>query len=667
MANKENLPPKNIEHSHIIDDRSTPPGNIPATLGIRPWQHTAYKSPPFALLSPNSKPSLARQRDHSACRKTDSPLKVRKTRENLKQASIYGEVPAPCMHGSTHNLGNHAVPPSLSFARATTVSSRGDGVESSGLYPDNDLTGSTLLSSGIGDASASVSAPPPLQTPSKIMRHKSVSRRVLSRVKEGIIQRSRSSHGTGPTEKENRLVRRVSAKRKSSSEGQPRLQGFGISRDSIDSEPDPGNLSATPQRSCTESSIATDELMGTGITLTPPSCFGDGPRTASTDLLSPGLTMGSPYERTPRANHRASARYTPPGSNPFQACLPYIDMKISIDRDAVDVGISKDVWVAVEAVVRTRIIAAPTSFGTRPEVPSRRPLDVIIIICQATLVEYAEEVKHCMVELCSRLDAPADRVSVLLAFSHQVDSSTISCTCIHSMQSPEPSVILARLGLAPCPTQDRPLGASSHQPIQTALTELAAQGLRQDSAHGIILSSSPAPLAQAVEQSTTWPAHLFNIGLHPQSPAVASHKSASWSFDVRYPGDLCTSSLDNMLRDLRQACPLSKITSLRICYKAMDGSHIAEVIGEKAVKDLQLGQRCSLFLKVCLPKIGTAADISSPRDQASLFTELESIVGTLQTNFLHVEARYRHTVLPAENVVTIRQICTMRRPKLESR
>lgn len=99
----------------------------------------------------------------------------------------------------------------------------------------------------------------------------------------------------------------------------------------------------------------------------------------------------------------------------------------------------------------------------------------------------------------------------------------------------------------------------------------------------------------------------------------------------------------------------------------MDGSRIVEVVGEKAVKDLQLGQRCSLFLKVCLPKIETAADSSSPSDQASLFAELESIVGTLQTNFLHVEARFRHTVLPAENVVTIRQICTMRRPQLESR
>jgi hypothetical protein len=54
-------------------------------------------------------------------------------------------------------------------------------------------------------------------------------------------------------------------------------------------------------------------------------------------------------------------------------------------------------------------------------------------------------------------------------------------------------------------------------------------------------------------------------------------------------------------------------------------------------------------------------------DQDSLFTELESIIGTLKTEILHVEARYRHSMLQMDNVVTVRHTCKIKRPKTESR
>ncbi|TKA70983.1 hypothetical protein B0A55_08033 [Friedmanniomyces simplex] len=54
-------------------------------------------------------------------------------------------------------------------------------------------------------------------------------------------------------------------------------------------------------------------------------------------------------------------------------------------------------------------------------------------------------------------------------------------------------------------------------------------------------------------------------------------------------------------------------------------------------------------------------------DQSSLLVELESMVGTLETEVLHVEARYRSSLLPYSNVITVRHIVEIRRPKTESR
>ena len=108
------------------------------------------------------------------------------------------------------------------------------------------------------------------------------------------------------------------------------------------------------------------------------------------------------------------------------------------------------------------------------------------------------------------------------------------------------------------------------------------------------------------------------------------------------------------------------ITTLRLCFKPVQGCQLREVIGQKSIKDLVVGQQCSLFVKVRVPKIRVRDSTIDP-DQDSLFTELESIIGTLKTEILHVEARYRHSMLPLNNVVTVRHVCKIKRPKTESR
>lgn len=108
------------------------------------------------------------------------------------------------------------------------------------------------------------------------------------------------------------------------------------------------------------------------------------------------------------------------------------------------------------------------------------------------------------------------------------------------------------------------------------------------------------------------------------------------------------------------------VTTLRLCFKPVQGCQLSEVIGQKSLKDLAIGQQCSLFVKLRVPKIRVRDSTTDP-DHESLFIELESIVGTLKTEVLHVEARYRHSMLQLDNIVTVRHVCKIKRPKSDSR
>ena len=577
------------------------------------------------------------------------------------------------MHASMLDLGGGTLPPSLSFTSATTVNSKCDCTNHGSHHTTNDLTGSTLLPLPPQDAD---SLPPPTSPPlhilGKPLRHKSVSRRMLSRVKEGISHRSRSSHATKSPDAENGLIRRLSGKQKPNNDAQGRMPSFEISRhSSIGSEADIEGDASASQRSFTDTSIATDELMATGVTLTPPSGFRHGSRQTSVHLLSPTPGRQSPYGGpTPRANVKDYAVNDRPDQPILQACLPYIDMKVCVDREAVDVGISKDIWVSVEATVRSRIAKATVINDAFTTALHPKPIDALVIVCRDTLVELPGVMQQCIVELCSRLDVAGDRLALLVTTSRHIDSSTISCFCtqVHPLQAPMTSALLERLGLAPSTSRHSLPEMFDEYPIQLGLNSIAAQADDRASVHAFVLSQRPIHLAQAVEQSTNWPAHILKIGLcPPERLAVPHHSQYNWSIEIRGEGDISAPAFDNMYRDIRHGYHLGGIPSLRLCYKAMDRSRIVEVVGEKAIKDLKLGQRCSLFIKVSVPKIDPVTDTRTDSDQDSLFAELESIVGTLETNFLHVEARYRHTIFPTDNVVTVRQICSIKRPKIESR
>jgi len=110
------------------------------------------------------------------------------------------------------------------------------------------------------------------------------------------------------------------------------------------------------------------------------------------------------------------------------------------------------------------------------------------------------------------------------------------------------------------------------------------------------------------------------------------------------------------------------ITSLRICHKPASDSKIIDLVGRKSTKELHPDESCLLFMKVHVPSMKSTQQVKVEElDQDSLFAELESMVGTLEQEILHVEVRYKHSLVHESNTVTARQVCKIRRPQTESR
>ena len=76
-----------------------------------------------------------------------------------------------------------------------------------------------------------------------------------------------------------------------------------------------------------------------------------------------------------------------------------------------------------------------------------------------------------------------------------------------------------------------------------------------------------------------------------------------------------------------------------------------------------------LFMKLLVPRMrpSNSIDAGGEIDQESLFEELHSMVGTLEQDVLHVETRYKHSLIHESNTVTCRVACKLHRPKTDSR
>lgn len=627
---------------------------------------------------------LSRQRYHDSCRSSpNSPLKVRKTRENLKQNLLAADIPPPnCRRppwhectssdAATATVGGTAEPASHNRARRHA----GDdhlcmtiACATSHLQEDNGVQSLPLPSP------ATLAAP--IVSENGAQRQKSVSRRVLSKVRAGLSNRSKSSQSIRPRDSDAQVSRQPSSKLNAActtNHGDVRARSFDICRQSV-TESDLSISSVTslaePQYSSLQPRTPLIYTMGSRTTETPnPARRRASPRR----MTGPASESSSDPEPTPRAPVRDET-HALAELRQLSATAPHLSLKVRPSSGSIDVADAQDIWVAVEATVHMSIVNAEgTDSCESGLVLSQPPMDIIVLV-SADMAYGADVIaRRCLLEIVKRLDVPGDRLAILQIYSENDHDATY--VQLHPLQRPDPALLAAKLNLFIQGDNQSTVPGNSF-PLSRLHSDLRGQGLKLDRVQSLIVSKQQNTLVEQVMCTANWPVHQIRVGVQSEGPTTLSRRQppSNWFIEVPRPEDVDPEILRDLMRDVRNGCSLGSITSLRLCYRPMSGCHIKEVVGQKALRDAQPGQTCALYLNVHIPRVQSTSIASSAAtkeelentDPDVLLTELESIVGTLETEILHVEARYRHSALPVDNIVTIRHVCSVARPKTDSR
>ena len=309
-------------------------------------------------LSPSDKPALHRQRDHSACRRPDTPLRVRKTRENLKKDDRIGDVPPPCVGCTSSEDSPQRLHATTPYDSLLTVSPPASHAPSSPRNLSPEPFPPNWYSKGV------------VPEQSKISHHRSVSKRMLSSLKSAAT-RTRSTHAIRPMESESSLLRRISGRRKPTNVSQPerRAYSFDVSRDSVASEPDHSDgqvadrdVYRLDQRSFTDSTVSTSALVQDLDSVTPPLGTPTGDRVIFKHRFSGAPESPPPkhpagFELTPRPFDRMVQLGTE--QTTLQLMAPYIQLDVATDTAVVDYSEKRHIWIAIEATVKTHVVDLP--------------------------------------------------------------------------------------------------------------------------------------------------------------------------------------------------------------------------------------------------------------------------------------------------------------------
>jgi hypothetical protein len=172
-------------------------------------------------------------------------------------------------------------------------------------------------------------------------------------------------------ESEASLLRRISGHRKPTNGPQPerRAYSFDVSRNSVASEPDhqdshviDRSVHKIDQRSCTESTVSTSALVQDLGSVTPPLGTPTCDRVVFKNRYSGAPESPPPrhpagFELTPRPFGRLMQLATE--QTPLQLTVPYIQLHVTMDTSIVDYSEKRNMWVAIEATVKTHVVDLP--------------------------------------------------------------------------------------------------------------------------------------------------------------------------------------------------------------------------------------------------------------------------------------------------------------------
>lgn len=192
-----------------------------------------------------------------------------------------------------------------------------------------------------------------------MLRQRSVSKRMLSRVRDSIVAKSRTSHSVRAADSASNLVRRLSGKRRQNTPGEKPVQPYEISRDSFDSYEEPnghGDGLAYSRASLDEwLESSTDSLQPEGERRTRSMTPNVPSEREVVTTRPPTLRSGTPnIDATPRASIRQASTASNSSSVISQLAVPYVDLTVTKDREFIDYRHSGVFVVTIVATVRSR-------------------------------------------------------------------------------------------------------------------------------------------------------------------------------------------------------------------------------------------------------------------------------------------------------------------------
>ncbi|CAD0101187.1 unnamed protein product, partial [Aureobasidium mustum] len=678
-----NTDPKNLQaaqNSKSKTSSSTAYGHTPAVLGLHGWHppqaHMFVSSPAsVSSFSTITHPSRANTSSTKASglnrpivgspetrllnRTSASPLKVRKTRENLRTGFV--DDAASTREHPVHDFAQ-SKPTSVQplreiqntvYDEASRPSSRNDRFS----WESDHLT--TLIERSPTKHTSSQSKKQESKFAPSLSRKLSVRKRVVSRVREGLLNRSKSSSKV-PVKVNDDVV----AISRSASEHERFVQIM-PGHHSEDLE---GSINAahTLASGSVQSLVSTDSPLGDigpttdilpasniDIKSVLPGSDGSYPSPSQEVKSSPSPSP----EKTPRPKRFARLSQTHGETIPRPLSMLHVNLSVMPACETMDLADEATMWTMIKAEASVSSGSSPTGGmsdvrrSASPEHISKiqKPLTLIVIIDNSLLRDHR------------------DRLAVFCtSCSHESQCSDTKSGCqLHALQKPDASSLsnqVAKLDSSKATSQYS--AARLSDMIQEALASVIdiEEDLDVTLTHAIVLSPLPHRCASILREYVSWPIHQVQVGYAYESPSREQVTTGGWCFAWE---EAPNTVLQALVQSARETYHFQELSHVRVSINSTEPCRVEKLLTPPRKATLHPGQCTTLFAKVRIPAVDHQRS-ADPASVEGLLSELHKTLGIVKSELFKADVRYRHSLLPRDTELRTEQTCELIRTNRNS-
>ncbi|KAI5201383.1 hypothetical protein E4T39_05276 [Aureobasidium subglaciale] len=703
MQNTNPITLQAAQNSKSNTSSSTAYGHTPGSVGLRGWHppqahmftSNSASTNSFSTIVSTPHASVSSTGDsetHGQCsvlaqsrlahRTSDSPLKVRKTRENLrtgylKDAAVTSGSSVPDLshnkHHSVqplqeiHNLGRDE--PARPSSRNTRFSWESNRIHLTTVIEQSPVKRISIES----DKSEQKSAP-------SLSRKLSVRKRVVSRVKGGLLSRSRSSSKVPLKTEDNATISRSASEHERPAQDPTK----DAPRDMEESDTfTPRSLTFDSAQSVVSIDLSVEDFISqpdlSALSLKPKEVLigSDGSFPSPSQELEPSPSP-SP-EKTPRAD-RKSTRSSHPHFVTSQADLSMLHINLSVTPawSTLDLADEATVWAMIKAEASVGSDSSSTADMNHVSLPAsyqhigklHKPLDIIVIIDNSPFASQLalRSISDFTRRLCSLLRDDRDRLAVFCTTCiHELQCPATNHGCqLYCLQKPD-AVALAidvaelLIGKASTPLSAAKTSAMMQHAISSAVRSL--EGTFDSITHAFVLSPLPQRCASMLRDVVSWPVHQIQVGHAYEAPTSQdSFQATGWCFEWDTANE---NVLEALIQSARQESCIQELSHVRVSINSAEPCRVERLLTPPRKATLHPGQCTTLFAKVRVPSVVPQPSPGSTSLEG-LLRGLQETLGSLKTELFKADVRYRHSLLPLTTELRVEKACELVRTNRSS-